>query len=231
MHYERAIGYARVSTAEQVQGFGLEVQERAIREWARSNRIRLLGVERDEGAPGSNGLDQRPGLARALARLEAGQAECLVVYRLDRLARDLVLQETTVRRLERRGRRVVSVTEPSVDGDDPTRILVRQVLGALAQYERAVIQARMAAGREAKRARGGYVGGRPPYGFLARRGALEPVPEEQAAIALARELRRRGASYREIARRLSEAGYAPKGGGVWWPAQVGRLLAGPRGRG
>src|SRR5438309_11179607 len=86
----RAIGYRRVSTDEQVQGNGLEVQEQAIRWYCTDNDLNLIEVTSDEGISGSNGLDARVGLASALARLEAGEADCLVVYRLDRLARDFV---------------------------------------------------------------------------------------------------------------------------------------------
>ncbi len=53
---------------------------------------------------------------------------------------------------------------------------------------------------------------------------MEPVPEEQEAIRLARRLRRRGLSLRDIGGRLGKAGYRPKGGGRWHPPQVARLL-------
>src|SRR3974377_1125906 len=94
--YTRALAYTRVSTEEQVQGNGLEVQERAVRAFCKSQGLRLIDVISDEGVSGSNGLDTRIGLASSLARLEAAEADCLVVYRLDRLARDFVLQELLV---------------------------------------------------------------------------------------------------------------------------------------
>lgn len=228
----RGIGYIRVSTAEQVAGNGLDVQEQAIREYAKRTGVRLVSVERDEGESGSNGLDTRPGVARALKRVEAGEADMLLVYRFDRLARDLVLQETIVRQLQRRKldrearpAQVVSVTEPDVEGDDYTRDLVRQVLGAVAQYERAVIRSRMLNGKAAKRAKGEYVGGRPRFGYVAKDGALVPHKREQAAVALARKLRREGRSLRQIAEQLDDRGFAPKGGGSWQATQVSRLLA------
>jgi len=220
----KAIGYVRVSTQEQTHGFGLDVQEQAIRKWASEQRARLVSIERDEAVSGSNGLEDRPGLAGALIRLEAGDAEALVVYRLDRLARDLVLQETTIRRLEQRGRRVVSVTEPNVDGGDPTRVLVRQVLGALAQYERAVIRARMMAGVAAKRAAGGYVGGQPPYGWAAQDGELAPVDSEQAAIRRMGDLRSEGHSFGAIAAALNAEGIASKRGRRWAKWTVREVL-------
>lgn len=220
----RAIGYARVSTAEQTHGFGLEVQEQAIRDHVKSVGMRLVTIEQDAGESGSNGLDSRPALARALAQLEAGEAESLIVYRLDRLARDLVLSETIIGRLQRAGVRVVSVTEPDVDGEDATRVLVRQVLGALAQYERAVIRSRMMAGKAAKGARGGYVGGRPPFGYRVENAELVPHEPEQEALRTARRLRREGAPLRKIADALADGGHRPKDGGAWHPSQVARLL-------
>ena len=132
-----AVGYVRVSTQEQVEGFGLEVQEKAIRDHAKANGLRLVSLCRDEGQSGSNGLDTRTGLSEALVALESGRAKALVVYRLDRLARDLLLQETLIARLRQAGAEVLSVSEPDVDGGgaEPTRDLVRQVLGAIAQYD------------------------------------------------------------------------------------------------
>ena len=87
MGQQKAIGYLRVSTAEQANGFGLEVQEQAIRTYARDRDIRLVSVLEDAGQSGSNGLDDRPALAKGLADLESGPATALIVYRLDRLAR------------------------------------------------------------------------------------------------------------------------------------------------
>lgn len=211
----RALGYVRVSTQEQAHGgHGLDIQERAIRTWASNEPARLVAIESDAGVSGST-LEARDGLTRALTRLEAGDADVLVVYRLDRLARDLILQETTIARLEKRGVRVVSVTEADVDSEEPSRVFVRQVFGALAQYERAVIRSRMKAGQDAKRAAGGYYSGRPPYGWRAEDGRLVPVAEEQAVVREMLEARDGGISYAGIAERLNARGVRSKGGGEW----------------
>jgi DNA invertase Pin-like site-specific DNA recombinase len=226
MAKQRVIGYTRVSTAEQVDGFGLDVQEAAIRAYCKAEELRLVAMVSDEGQSGSNGLDQRRGLAEGLARIERGDATALVVYRLDRLARDLLLQETVHARLEAGGAALLSVSEPAVDGDDATRVLVRQLLGGIAQYERAVIRGRMMAGKDAKVAKvakGGHGGGRPPYGCRAARGALEPNPEEAAIVEVVKTKRTEGASYREIATALSEVGIATRSGSTWNPNQIRRI--------
>src|ERR1700683_1843278 len=127
MAKQRVIGYTRVSTAEQVDGFGLEGQGGAIHAYCKAEGLRLVAMLSDEGQSGSNGLEDRCGLAEGLARIERGEASALVVYRLDRLARDLLLQETVHARLEAGGAEVLSVSEPAVEGDDATRVLVRQL--------------------------------------------------------------------------------------------------------
>ncbi len=221
---KRAIAYLRVSTSDQVEGFGLETQERAVREYARRQGIRLVDVLRDEGISGAKSDLLRPGLGDALARVEGGDADALLVPRLDRLARDLVLQETIIARLTQGGREVLSVAEPDLNGDH-TRDLIRQILGAIAQYERALIAARMSAGKSLKKAKGGYAGGRPRYGYEARDRELVPVAEEQEAIKLARRLRGQGQSLRRIAEMLDREGHRPKVGASWHATQVARLLA------
>jgi DNA invertase Pin-like site-specific DNA recombinase len=212
MPARKVLGYTRVSTAEQVEGFGLTVQRKAIAAYCKENGLRLIEVLSDEGVSGSNGLDARKSLSEVLAVVESGIVSGLVVYRLDRLARDLVLQETLMARMRKAGVEVLSVTEPDIDSDDATRVLVRQVLGAIAQYERALIRSRMAAGRAAKLATGGYGGGRPPFGWRAEGKQLVPDAREQAVIGLARQLHDEGLSSRQVAARLEQAGHRPKVG-------------------
>ena len=218
------IGYVRVSTDEQVKGSGLDVQREAIEAHCAGHGQRLVRVYGDEGVSGSNGLDSRTGLAEALAAIEAGGASALVVYRLDRLARDLILQETVIAQLERVDVSVISTSE-DVESlrDDPGCVMMRQILGAVAQYERTVIRGRMAAGLAVKRRNGGYVGGKAPMGLRPAGGELVANPAEQAAVARIGELRAAGASYRRICEVLTVEGVSTRGGGRWLPATVRRI--------
>lgn len=219
----RAIGYARVSSQEQKYGQTISLQEKAIQEKAAAEGWRLLRIHRDEARSGSNGLDSRKGLAEALAACEAAQADVLVVSEYSRLARDLILQETTIQRLAQVGVQVVAVLEPEVGGDEHTRTLIRQVLGAVKQYERAVIRARMEAGRARAVAEGRRGQGQPPYGYRAEAGRLVAIPEEQAVLATMRQWQAEGVPLAEIARRLNEAGQEARRG-RWHPTSVARVL-------
>lgn len=239
----KVIGYLRVSTERQAEeGLGLGVQCDAVRRWANDHGHRVVGWYSDEGTSGSNGLETREALPEALSALQDGEASGLVVYRLDRLARDLVLQEQLLAELWRAGVDVFS-TSPAETGyleddpEDPSRRLIRQVLGAVAEYERAMIALRLRAGRRRKAEQGGYAYGAPPFGYRAEDGELVPDPEEQDALALMRRLRDEGESLRGIARALAQRGYEPRqtrrgieGGngreptGGWHPTTLARIL-------
>lgn len=220
---KRVIGYLRVSTAEQVLGYGLDAQAKALKDYAKAQGLKVVAVLRDEGQSGSNGLDDRKGLAEALARIEAGDASALVVKSLDRLARDLLLQETVIARLRQVGADVLSATEPDMESEDPTRVMVRQMLGAIAQYERAVIRGRMMSGKAAKGARGGYTGGQPRYGTQAKDRQLAEFPEEKAIVETVLRLRAEGRSYREVCTALEAEGYRPRRAEHWQPAVVRKI--------
>jgi DNA invertase Pin-like site-specific DNA recombinase len=220
----RVISYTRVSTEQQAEGYGLATQEQSIKGWAKTHSHKIVAAYSDEGISGSNGLDTRPGLAQAFRDLEAGQAEALVVYRLDRLARKLANQETWIARLESHGRKVISVTEPEY-GDDEMRAFVRQVLGAVSEYERAVIVKRMQAGRATKASRGGYAYGSPVFGTRSVNRELVLDESEAATVARIMELHASGQSTRQIAAQVNSEGRTSKRGGIWSSRTISRVIA------
>ena len=168
--------YLRVSTDRQAEeGLGLEVQEQTIKGWAHAHEHRVVLWTRDEGVSGSNGLDTRVGLADVPEAIKRQRVDGLVVYRLDRLARDLVLQEQLLAEIRRLGGELFSTSNAeasylSDDPDDPSRKLIRQVLGAVNEHERAMIALRLRSGRRRKADNGGYAFGE-PRSAIASRGA------------------------------------------------------------
>jgi site-specific DNA recombinase len=184
----------------------------------------LVDVLSDEGISGANGLDSRDGLAAALARIERREASVLVVYRFDRLARQLLVQLTVTDQLDKVGARVLSTSEPDVEGPEKLRELIRNILASIAAYERALIRGRMMAGRRAKAAEGRYVGGIPRFGYATSGGELVPDEREQDVVARMLELKAEGCSLHAIAQRLNEEGLRPKRGEYWQATQVARVL-------
>lgn len=230
----RAVAYLRVSTAGQIDGYGLDVQEQQVRECCEHAGFRLVEVMRDEGVSGGLDAEDRPGLAEALNMLQADEADVLVVAKLDRLARTLTVQEAALAHVWRHGKRVWACDLGEVledDPDDPMRTAMRQMSGVFAQLERGMIRARMRAGKARKAEEGGYVGGAPPYGYRADGGELVEDPREQDALRLMRRMRRKRESLRAIAEALTEAGYPTKrGADSWHPMAVSRILKADRRR-
>ena len=134
----RLLGYARVSTEEQ----GTDPQ----RDELRAAGCHAILEEHASGADRS-----RPVLARLLRDIRAG--ETLVVVRLDRLARSVGHLLAVIEQLEARGAHFRSLRDP-IDTATPQGMFSLQVLGAVAQLERALIAERTKAGLSAARARG-----------------------------------------------------------------------------
>jgi DNA invertase Pin-like site-specific DNA recombinase len=223
----RLTAYIRVSTDQQAEkGLGLDIQRRAIRSWAReSGHVLTRPFHADEGISGSNGLDARAGLADAFATIRSGHANALVVYRLDRLARDLIVQETLLSELWRMGAVVFSTARAESDyltddPRDPSRRLIRQVLGAVAEYEKSLIVLRLRSGRERKRANGGYWGGAPKLGLRPEGKELVVDVDEQKTVDRIIELHVAGHSTRQICRVLMDEGCRTKKGFTTWHSAV-----------
>jgi DNA invertase Pin-like site-specific DNA recombinase len=209
-----------------VDGFGLNVQTRTIVDCAGNGRMDIVA---DEGVSGT--VLDRPALGELILSLVEG--DVVYVARLDRLARDLITQELLLRAIRAKGADVVSCQEGenaylAEDAGDPSRKLIRQILGAVAEYERDMIALRTQAGKRAKLKAGGYAGGQPPYGWTGRNGELWPVESEQQILAIMWSLRSRGFDYAHIADTLNQADYPTRARRSWTRTSVrGVLLRGP----
>ncbi|MCA1833221.1 MAG: recombinase family protein [Actinomycetota bacterium] len=226
----KVVGYLRVSTDRQAErGLGLDVQKAAIQSWAKKNGHKVVRWCRDEGVSGSNGVENRVGLLDALSALREKKAGGVVVARLDRVARDLIVQETLLAEIKRLGAQPFSTSDGEAgyladDSDDPSRKLIRQVLGAVAEYDRAMISLRLRVARRHKSANGGYAHGAPPFGYRAENGALVTDEREQKIIRRMRELEAAGRTQPEIAKRLNAEGLRTKRGSEWTRLHVGKIL-------
>jgi DNA invertase Pin-like site-specific DNA recombinase len=226
----RLIGYRRVSTNGQVDRYGLPAQETDLRAYARSTGHRLVRIETDGAKPGSLPPDERPGLLAALRAIEKGEADGLLVPGdLDRLARQLTVQEGILGKIWSIGGVIHSTTRGEIlpdDPDDPMRTAIRQIMGVIAQLDRAMTAKRMRNGRKAKAAVGGYAGyGSPAFGQRSVDGELVTDEREAVATARMRELRAGGMSYQQIADQLNGEGIESKRGGAWYAQTVSRVLA------
>ncbi len=217
-----AISYLRVSGRGQVEGDGFPRQRESIRRFVASSGFHLIEEYRDEGVSGTRELADRPGLAALLDRVESNGIKIVIVERADRLARDLMINEVIIHQLSRAGARVLTAdgADLTTAKDDPTRTLIRQVLGAVAQFEKSVVVLKLRAARDRKRRRDGRCEGRKPFG--ARAG-------ETATLEYIRALRRKPKgrprlSVAAIAARLNLEGRQTRTGMPWAPGTVHAIL-------
>ena len=198
----KAYGYTRVSGQGQVEGDGLIRQEKAIMDYAAANGITVEHIFREEGVSGT--LEQRPELAKLLVDLEENGhgIKTVIIERVDRLARDLMIQENIIADLQRNGFDLISATEGAdLLSEDPTRKLVRQVLGAIAEYDKSMVVMKLRAARERKRAKNGKCEGRKSYGE-----AMPEVVKEIRRLRRARKgMPRR--TFEAVAKELNENGF------------------------
>jgi len=147
----------------------------------------------------------------------------VLLPKLDRLARSLAIQEHVLGRLWEVETTVRSA-DPAEDHylatgddpDDPTRTLIRQVIGAVAQFERAQIRLRLRSGRRRKIAAHGWAGGVEPYGWTNER--------EQRILADARALRADGLTWRATAHTLNQRGDFKRSGTDWTDTELCRAV-------
>lgn len=216
----KAVAYLRVSTDE--QHLGPEAQRAAVVAWATRAGVEIVAWYEDKGVSGAAAIDRRPGLLAALDALPQHAAGLLVVAKRDRLARDVVAAAMIERMAERAGARVTSAAGEG-EGDDPASKLMRTMIDAFAEYERALIAARTSAALQAKAARGEKVGGVQTYGKADGIDA-ERAATERAILDCVRELRAAGMTVRAIADELAARGMRTRTGGRIMHTQVARFV-------
>ena len=160
----KAFAYLRVSSKGQVEGDGLTRQSVAIQEFAQRQGFEILHTYQDEGVSGS--MIGRPALVELMMALEENshEAKTVIIERIDRLARDLLVQEALLANFKKHNANLISVHDGELLTDNPTRKLMRQILGAVAEYDKAMTVAKLKAARERKRLNGSKCEGRKGYG-------------------------------------------------------------------
>jgi DNA invertase Pin-like site-specific DNA recombinase len=218
---ETAVAYLRTSNAANVgpDKDSDKRQRAAISAFAKRSGFNLVGEFYDAAVSGADPVDQRPGFAQMLQRLAANGAKTIIVESPDRFARDLAVQLAGHDMLKGLGISIIPASAPDFFTEEtPTAVLVRQVLGAIAQFEKASAVAKLAAARKRKREREGRCEGRKPLS--------ETRPE---VVALARKLRRRKPkggqlSLRDVSSELAARGFLNERGKPYAAKSIASML-------
>lgn len=177
----------------------------------------------DAAVSGADPIDGRPGFAQMFTYLaDHPEVHTILVETASRFARDLIVQETGYRMLLERGITVIPVDSPDYFSEEtPTAVLIRQILGAVSQFEKAMLVSKLRVARERKRATTGKCGGRKSH-----------AEKNPLTVQLARSLRwinkrtREQRSMRAIADELQKQGHVAKSGKPYGPSAIKSMLDG-----
>lgn len=209
-----AIGYLRVSTDGQTgeDKFGLDSQKEQIEQYAKRNDITIVDWFQDEGVSGVT--DSRPAFDRIIyGDVTNPPFEAVIVAKNDRIARDINVYFYYKMLLKQKDIVLISVSEDFGQFGVFSGILEAFTL-CVAQMERDNITKRTSMGRNVKSVRGGYAGGKAPYGYSAVRGSGRLVinPAEVPLVRRMFELRDGGSTMKEIVQTLKAEGYKTRKG-------------------
>jgi len=222
---KKAVAYLRTSSAANV-GHEKDSDKRqlaAISAYAKTAGYTIMEPPYyDAAVSGADAIESRPGFAKMLDYLvDHPNVRVILVENASRFARDLIVQLTGHDLLKARGITLIPVDAPDYfTAETPTAVLIRQVLGAVSQFEKAMIVSKLRSARDAKRAATGKCEGRKSH--------EEMNPN---AVALARKLHRKNRetgkrmSLRKIAATMAKQGHIAASGNAYGPSAIQSMLA------
>lgn len=222
----RLLAYIRVSTDDQAeQGHSLGLQPDRLAAYCALHQHQLVGQFQDEGVSASIPLARRPGGAGLLAALRAGEADGVVVVRLDRLFRSALDGLSFFEGFANRHTVAVHSVSELIDTSTPAGRLNLTIQLAAAQYERDLAVQRAEDNTRGLR-KAGKVYGHVPYGCVAVDGRLYHCPELWPVRLRIVSLREQGYSLGTIRALLRDEGHpAPAGGDRWSKSTLAALCA------
>ena len=205
------VAYIRVSTDGQCgeDKFGLDVQREQIIEYCSKNDMNILKWYTDEG---ESGAKERPGFDEIVyGEVSNPPYEAVIVAKSDRVARDINIYYYYKMLLIKKDVKLISIAEDFGQFGVFANMLEAFTL-CVAEMERENITKRTSGGRKAKASKGGYSGGRPPYGYTPFNGKLVIVPEEAEVVRFVIESKENGMTYQTICDLLNDEGKTNRSG-------------------
>jgi site-specific DNA recombinase len=219
---KRAVAYVRVSTNDQaINGFSIDAQTAKIRAYAELYDLELVDVVVDAGISAKS--LNRPGLAQCLDKLVTGQADAVVIFKLDRLTRSLKDWQYLIDKFftEKAGKALLSVTD-QIDTRSASGRLCLNMLMSIAEWERDTVSERTKVTMQHKKSMGEVVGA-PGYGYRVEGKYLVVDEAETKTAKFIDTLLESGMTLQQTADRLNKKGTLTKRGSIWTPTAIKRV--------
>lgn len=212
--------YLRVSGKGQLEGDGFDRQRDSIRRFCDMKGWRVIRWFEERGVSGTNEMDARPALTELVSLLGPATADTFVVECADRLARDLMVSEFILMDVRKNGGKVFDAASQMdlTVSEDPTRVLIRQVLGAVAQWDKSMLVKKLKAARDRKSLQlGRRIEGSKPYEERSSGGAAMAE-----VIVMLRD--KEGKTFRQIASQMMADGMPAPSGAHYWHRSTVQLI-------
>lgn len=219
------VAYCRVSTIGQRDNSSLANQRKAIEQYCRAYGIELNQVFEEQV---SGAKKERIELDKLMNLVRTDQVERVIVYKLDRLGRNMSHLVSLTEEFDERNVQFVSIQE-AIDTSTPTGRLFKNIMASLADFERELIRDRVMSGRIAKAESGkGWIGGKPPYGYFLSDSELTIMEETQNVVKTIYSLyTKKRYSMSKIADHLNDQNIPTSTGQKWTSRGVLNILKNP----
>ena len=219
----KAALYVRVSTKYQVDKDSLPLQRKKLKEYCKMYDIEEYQIFEDDGYSAKN--TDRPNFQKMMDCIRKGDYTHLIVWKVDRVSRNLLDFATMYQELKERKVTFISLNE-QFDTSTPIGGAMLKIILIFAELEREMTSERVTAVMLDRAENGLWNGNRPPLGYVLDRQTMiiSPEPEEKETVKMIFDLYEKLKSCRKVARFLQQNGVSPKFHDEWLPEYIRRTL-------
>ena len=216
----KAVRYIRTSSASNLEGDSESRQMDAITKYADSQGYEIVSGAYDQAVKGSDSIHEREGFAKLIQYCVDNDVSVILCENASRFARDVIVQELGYRELKKLNLQLIHVDAPDYfTGDSPSLTMIRQILGAVSEFEKSNLVSKLRVARERMKVKNGKCEGRK---------SLRELMGETTFISMLRQvksLRKHNKNYASIAGVLASKGYCqPQTGRPFNQSQIMRLI-------
>ena len=212
--------YLRTSSATNLGGDSEERQKDAIRKFADLQDMEIVSGAYDQAVKGSDSIHEREGFAQLIQYCLDNDVTTILCENASRFARDVIVQELGYRELKKLNLQLIPVDAPDYfTGDSPSLNMIRQLLGAVSEFEKSNLVSKLRGARERIKLRDGKCEGRKNLEEILSKDAFATM------MKIIKRLREQNKSYASIAGVLADKGYSqPSTGNPYNRSQIMRLI-------
>jgi DNA invertase Pin-like site-specific DNA recombinase len=216
----KAVIYIRTSSATNLEGDSEDRQRDAVGRYAESQGYEIVSGAYDQSVKGSDSIHEREGFAKLIQYCLDNDVSVILCENASRFARDLVIQEMGYRELKKLNLQLIPVDAPDYfTGDSPSLTMIRQILGAVSEFEKSNLVSKLRGARNRVKERNGKCEGRK---------SLKELMGDTTFISMIKQvklLRKHNKTYASIAGVLASKGYVqPQTGRPFNQSQIMRLI-------